>query len=159
MDASTTGGDVFFITAVKRASKDYDEALDVYDARECTDASLCFPLVPEVPQACSTGDACKAAPTPQPSIFGSAPSATFSGAGNVVTPTLVHGSVKTKTVSRAKLLRKALQKCRKRARAKRRLCERTARKRYVLAAQEVRQDKEGGSVICARSRAFASLRL
>jgi hypothetical protein len=31
---------------------------------------------------CSSGDSCKAAPSPQPEIFGPAPSATFEGIGN-----------------------------------------------------------------------------
>ena len=32
---------------------------------------------------CEEGESCKAAPTPQPEIFGPPPSATFNGAGNV----------------------------------------------------------------------------
>ena len=32
---------------------------------------------------CDSGDSCKAAPSPQPAVFGAPASATFSGAGNV----------------------------------------------------------------------------
>ena len=86
MDASGNGSDVFFVTAAKLVPQDYDSAYDVYDAHECTSAAPCAPPSAAVPPPCGTGDACKPAPTPQPTIFGSAPSATFSGPGNVATP-------------------------------------------------------------------------
>src|SRR3984957_508440 len=70
LDASETGGDVFFLTLAKLAPQDYDNALDVYDAHECTSAVPCYPSAPSPPPVCSTGDSCKAAPSPQPSIFG-----------------------------------------------------------------------------------------
>jgi DNA-binding beta-propeller fold protein YncE len=84
MDASETGGDVFFLTSAKLAPQDYDTALDVYDAHECTGQSPCLPAPSVLPPACTNGDACKAAPTPQPAVFGSPASATFSGAGNIM---------------------------------------------------------------------------
>jgi hypothetical protein len=83
LDASGSGGDVFFLTAGRLMPQDYDNAFDVYDAHECTGATPCFPTPAAVPPPCGTGDACKPAPTPQPTIFGSAPSATFSGPGNI----------------------------------------------------------------------------
>ena len=86
MDASETGGDVFFITESKLVSEDYDDALDVYDAHECTEAAPCFPAEPAVTPPCSTGDACKPAPTPQPEIYGASSSATFNGPGNLAPP-------------------------------------------------------------------------
>jgi len=43
LDASETGGDVFFLTTSKLAPQDYDKAFDVYDAHECTGASPCAP--------------------------------------------------------------------------------------------------------------------
>jgi hypothetical protein len=95
MDASETGGDVFFLTSAKLAPQDDDTALDVYDAHECTGQSPCFSTPPALPPACTNGDACKAAPTPQPAVFGAPASATFSGAGNVV-------SVVSKPVVKAK---------------------------------------------------------
>jgi hypothetical protein len=83
LDASESGGDVFFVTAARLVPQDYDSALDVYDAHECTNAAPCSPAPELAPPPCDTGDSCKPAPTPQPTIFGSAPSATFSGPGNI----------------------------------------------------------------------------
>jgi hypothetical protein len=57
-------------------------------------------IVPVSPPPCTSGDSCKAAPSPQPDIFGATPSATFSGAGNVVEEAkkaTVKGKRKTKT--------------------------------------------------------------
>ncbi len=81
LDASESGGDVFFLTAAKLAPRDYDTSLDVYDAHEC--ASPCPPVAAAQPPPCTTEASCKPSPTPPPAIFGSPPSATFSGAGNV----------------------------------------------------------------------------
>jgi hypothetical protein len=38
------------------------------------------------PPPCTTVNSCRAAPSPQPQIFGAPPSATFSGVGNLVPP-------------------------------------------------------------------------
>jgi hypothetical protein len=129
LDASETGGDVFFITLAKLLPRDYDNALDVYDAHECSTAVPCYPPEPVSPPVCSTGDGCKASPTPQPSIFGPTPSATFSGAGNVV-PSATAPVVGGKSLSRAQKLAKALKACRKKARKQRAVCRRKARKSY-----------------------------
>ncbi len=83
LDASESGGDVFFLTSAKLSSEDFDSGIDLYDAHECTASSPCIPAAAAVPPPCTTGDSCKAAPTPQPSVFGAPSSATFSGAGNV----------------------------------------------------------------------------
>ena len=85
VDASETGGDVFFLTASKLAPQDFDSAPDVYDARECTSASPC-PASVVAPPPCTTEASCKPPPTPQPSIYGLPASATFSGPSNL-TPT------------------------------------------------------------------------
>jgi hypothetical protein len=131
MDASGSGGDVFFITLTKLVSQDFDNAMDVYDAHECTAQSPCTPQPATVPPACSTGDACKAAPTPQPSIFGAPSSATFSGAGNVSPPGRPAAKkVKSKPLTRAQKLTRALKACAKERRAQRAGCKRAARKRY-----------------------------
>jgi hypothetical protein len=129
MDASETGGDVFFLTKSRLSSQDYDTSYDVYDAHECTAASPCAPLVPLVPPPCTTGDACKAAPTPQPAIFGAPSSETFSGAGNIV-PSVSTTVVKPKVLTRAQRLAAALKTCGKKPKKKRSGCERQARKRY-----------------------------
>jgi DNA-binding beta-propeller fold protein YncE len=136
MDASEGGGDVFFITLSKLVSQDFDKALDVYDAHECTSASPCAPPPATIPPVCSTGDACKAAPTPQPSIFGAPSSATFSGAGNVSpsgSPSVAKAP-KSKPLSRSQKLARALKVCAKERRAQRTTCVRSARKRYGKAA-------------------------
>jgi hypothetical protein len=82
LDASETGGDVFFTTTSKLAPQDFDDAADVYDAHECTSASPC-PTSVVVPLPCTTEASCKPSPTPQPSIYGLPSSATFSGPGNI----------------------------------------------------------------------------
>ena len=101
LDASESGGDVFFLTSARLSPQDTDSALDVYDARECTAAAACFAPVGERPPPCSEPESCRGAPTPQPGIFGAPASATFSGPGNL-TP--------SKTVVPPK---KAAPKCRK----------------------------------------------
>jgi hypothetical protein len=94
-DASENGDDVFFTTTSKLVASDYDTALDVYDAHVCSSAVPCV-TSPVSPPPCTSGDSCKPAPSPQPEIFGPAPSATFNGAGNV-TPSSTP-VVKKKTV-------------------------------------------------------------
>jgi hypothetical protein len=130
LDASGTGGDVFFLTAAKLASQDFDTALDVYDAHECTTGAPCFASVLVSPPACSTGDSCKPAPSPQPALFGSPSSATFSGAGNV-TPSGVGPALGARSLTRGQKLARALRACaKKRNRGQRDVCKQKARKRY-----------------------------
>jgi hypothetical protein len=119
MDASENGNDVFFLTAAKLRPEDYDTALDMYDARVCTSSSPCIPVPPASPPPCSTGDSCKPAPSPQPSVFGAAPSATFSGAGNLIapTPTVVKGKSKPAKCRRGFVKRK--RRCVRKLKAKR----------------------------------------
>ncbi len=86
LDASESGGDVFFLTASRLVPQDYDNNYDVYDARECTTESSCFPTSAEVPLPCATEASCKPAPTPQPTLYAPPASATFSGPGNLAPP-------------------------------------------------------------------------
>ncbi|HTA14020.1 MAG TPA: hypothetical protein VK781_04100 [Solirubrobacteraceae bacterium] len=86
VDASESGGDVFFLTAVKLVGEDRDTVYDIYDARECTSTSPCSPASGEAPPPCETADACRAAPSPQPEVFGAPASSTFSGPGDVSSP-------------------------------------------------------------------------
>ncbi len=83
LDASETGGDVFFMTTSKLASQDFDHAYDIYDAQECTSVVPCAPAPVEQPPPCETEGSCRAAPPPQPSIYGVPSSATFNGTGNL----------------------------------------------------------------------------
>lgn len=149
LEASEDGGDVFFLTKSQLAPQDYDGAFDVYDAHECSAAAPCFPPAPLVPPPCSTGDACKAAPSPQPSIFGAPSSATFSGAGNIVSSG--SGRVTTKSLTRAQRLAAALKACAKRARAKRAACRARARKRF--GAGKASKRSRAGARKAKRSRA------
>ena len=82
LDASESGGDVFFLTSERLGPQDFDDAHDVYDAHECTSASPCL-VAAVLPPPCNTEASCRAAPTPQPAIFGAPSSATFSGSGNI----------------------------------------------------------------------------
>jgi hypothetical protein len=130
LDASETGGDVFFLTTSKLAPQDFDTALDVYDAHECTAASPCLPPPAAQPPACATEASCKAAPTPQPTIFGTPASGTFSGPGNVTPSPGGRGSNPKAAASiRAEKFAKALKACKRKPKKKRLACERQARKR------------------------------
>jgi hypothetical protein len=139
MDASVSGGDVFFLTAAHLVSGSIENGVSLYDAHECTAASPC-PAEAESPPECDTAEGCRAAPEPQPSIFGAPSSATFHASPApaqeapappgpaVSTPKLTQAQV------RAQELVKALKVCRRdRSRSRRVACERTARKRYAPA--------------------------
>jgi hypothetical protein len=131
LDASESGGDVFFLTSGRLSKADVDTSRDVYDAHECTSASPCFPEAVSVPPPCTSGDACKPSASPQPSTFGAPSSSTFAGAGNLppVPPPAAKPAAKPPT--RAQKLSKALKQCRKqRHKKQRRTCETQARRRY-----------------------------
>ena len=81
MDASASGGDVFFLTAAHLVSGSIETGASLYDAHECTSVSPC-PAEAEVPPVCDTAEGCRAAPEPQPSIFGAPSSATFHGSAS-----------------------------------------------------------------------------
>jgi hypothetical protein len=121
IDASESGGDVFFLTEAQLSpTTDTDTAPDVYDAHECTNESPCIPPPAAQPPPCETEAACKAAPTPQPSIYQAPPSATFNGPGNV-TPEVAPPpkKVTTKTVKCKKGFTKKRNKCVKNKKSKR----------------------------------------
>ncbi len=105
MDASENGDDAFFVTTSKLTGEDVDSAYDMYDAHVCTAAVPCR-TVPVSPPPCTSGDSCKAAPSPQPAIFGAPASATFNGAGNVV-PAPAVASLKKTTKKKTVKCRKA----------------------------------------------------
>jgi len=131
LDASESGGDVFFLTSARLSSQDVDTSLDVYDAHSCTGAAPCFPVLAAQSPPCSTGDSCRPSPTPQPSIFGAPSSATLSGPGNLTPTSESPSKPKTAAQVRAEKLAKALKLCKKDKSKKRRVaCERAARKKY-----------------------------
>ena len=130
MDASETGGDAFFLTRSRLVPSDYDTSLDMYDAHECTAEQPCAPAPALIPPPCATGDACKPAPTPQPTLFGPPSSETFSGAGNIV-PSAPEATITTKSSTRVRKLARALKACLKQPKHRRATCERKARRTYV----------------------------
>jgi DNA-binding beta-propeller fold protein YncE len=132
MDASESGGDVFFLTLSRLVPADYDTSIDLYDSHECTSSSPCAPAPALTPPPCTTGDACKPGPTPQPTLYGEPSSQTFSGAGNVTPGSTAAKTVKPKTAvqPRAQKLAKALRVCARGPKAKRKRCQAQARKKY-----------------------------
>jgi hypothetical protein len=144
LDASASGNDVFFISPAQLTGQDNDTAYDVYDAHVCTTAVPCE-QTPVSPPPCDSGESCKAAPTPQPSIFGTPPSATFSGAGNLAPPAPVPSS-RAKPTARAQGLGKALEACRKdKSKSKRSSCEKRARRRYGSKAKKQAKPRKANS--------------
>ncbi len=133
LDASESGGDVFFLTTSQLSPADYDNSNDIYDAHECTQASPCAPLPLLKRPPCTTGDACKAAPTPQPELYGAPSSETFSGAGNVTPAAVLPAKSKVK---RAKAKAKTTR-CRKRSRG----CK--SRKRKATKSATARARRRG----------------
>jgi hypothetical protein len=139
LDATETGSEVFFITSAKLLPQDTDTSYDVYDARECTASSPCLPAPAPAPPPCDNEASCKAAPTPQPGIFGLSGSATFSGPGNLVAPLPAIAAAAVphnKSLTRAQRLALALRACRKqRIGKKRAACVIRARARYAAKAK------------------------
>jgi hypothetical protein len=129
LDASETGGDVFFVSTARLSPLDVEGGLTVYDAHECTGVSPCIVPPSVSPPACSTEASCKAAPSPQPGVFGLSGSATFSGPGNPAPP---RPPVKTPAQIRAEKLRNALKQCHKdKEKSRRQRCEKQARSKYA----------------------------
>ncbi len=132
-DASASGSVVFFTTQDDLVAQDKDGASDLYAARICTSAEPCPPQFAVAPP-CSTTDSCRAAPAPQPGVFGEPASASFYGAGNAPTPLAPEQTGKPKankrTGTRAEKLAGALRACKKRPKDKRAGCKARARKRY-----------------------------
>jgi hypothetical protein len=127
LEASESGDDVFFMSTAQLTTQDSDTEYDVYDARVCTTAAPCTEA-PVSPPPCSSGEACKPAQAPQPSIFGAPASATFSGTGNPAAPAT---APKPKRLTRGQELAKELKGCRRaKSKSKRVLCEKQAHKRY-----------------------------
>ncbi|MGA9286049.1 MAG: hypothetical protein WBV85_11485 [Solirubrobacteraceae bacterium] len=124
LDASESGDDVFFLTAAQLSPRDPDTSLDVYDAR----ADGAEPPVVR-PVECQ-GDACQAFVAPPEELTPG--SLIHSGPGNPA-PAALSSKVaqKTKPLTRAQKLARALRACAKQKRHKRRAaCERQARRAY-----------------------------
>lgn len=142
LDASETGGDVFFLTSSRLSPLDTDGAPDVYDAHICTGESPCPPPPPPPPPACQ-GDACQSPAVAPEALTPS--SLSFSGAGNVV-PAPVGGiAPKSKRLTGAQRLARALRAChRKRPERKRVVCEKRARRAYGSSVKANKSRKGAG---------------
>jgi hypothetical protein len=126
LGADASGGNAFFTTADRLSPQDLDTQVDLYDAR--IDGGFPAPA----PAGCE-GDGCQGALSGTPSSPALGGSAIQTGGGNlppaaakpVVTP-------KTKPLTRAQKLAKALKACHpKQNKKKRASCEAAARKRYA----------------------------
>jgi DNA-binding beta-propeller fold protein YncE len=130
LDASESGGDVFFLTAERLVPEDFDTSYDVYDTHECSSVAPCPAPGSESPPPCATADSCRAAPTPQPQIFGAGPTETLVSTGNLAA---TQAKPAAKPLTRAQELADALRACRKgKSKKKRTACEKTAHKKYGL---------------------------
>jgi hypothetical protein len=139
VDASASGNDVFFVTTDRLTPQDVGSGHELYDARVCSAEAPC-PSAPVAPPPCSTADGCHGPAAPQPALYGPPPSATFSGAGNLapIGAKLAVEEVKP-SVTRARLLAKALRKCRLKPKQQRVGCERRARHAYGPVVDAKRQ--------------------
>jgi len=138
VEATPSGSDVFFVTEARLLPQDTDTAFDIYDARECTQDSLCLTPPEPSPPGCGETEACRPARPAEQIPGGPAGTQTFSGSGNIVSkaPPAKRESKAVKSskpLSRAQQLAKALASCRKQhvhSKRKRQACEREARRRY-----------------------------
>jgi hypothetical protein len=137
-----TGANVFFTTADPLVPQDTDTQQDVYDARVCTSGESCIAASAPAGAGC-VGEGCHGVPAGAPSLPG-AGSAVFSGAGNLAPPAS-GPAVKTRGLSRAQKLARALRACRAERRARRRAgCEALARKRYGSKSRARSTSRRGG---------------
>ena len=145
LDASETGGDVFFRTQERLDAQDRDTSYDVYDAHECA-ASSC-PVTAPQPPACETEASCRAAPSPQPALYGAPSSATFSGTGNVAlapSRTVESKGKPVESKGKPKVRRTACRKDKRRGRTRCRKASGTKRGRAKRASAGVVGTRRGG---------------
>jgi hypothetical protein len=141
LDASESGDDVFFLTAAQLSHRDTDTSLDVYDAR--VDAAP--EAEPARPVECA-GDACQTPVAPPEDLTPG--SLTYHGSGNpLVSPAPGPAVIpKAKPETKAQKLTKALGAChRERAKARRKSCEKTARRKFgPVGKSKSKSVKQGG---------------
>jgi NHL repeat len=130
LEATPSGNDVFLLTAGQLMPQDTDTAVDVYDARVCTQASPCLTPPPPASQGCSTADACRPATPSQQALIGPSGTATFSGSSQPKHESLAV-KVVTKPLTRAQKLARARKACKKlRPKHKRVVCEARAKRKF-----------------------------
>jgi DNA-binding beta-propeller fold protein YncE len=147
IDASTSGGDAFFVTAQPLVSQDRDTNFDLYDARVCSGASPCLQTEASSQRPCETTNSCRPQGPPPPS-FAPPASATSSGSGNVAKQeTLPIKVFKPAPLTRAQKLAKALKACKakyKKNHKKRAACESQARKKYKAKRAKKAHNRSSG---------------
>ncbi|HXB66209.1 MAG TPA: hypothetical protein VNV42_15165 [Solirubrobacteraceae bacterium] len=143
VDASETGGNVFFLSAGDLLAQPSEAGLSLYDAHECAAAWPCASEAGQSP-LCDTEASCRAAPSSQPAIFGAPASATLGGVAGSgppsPSPVVV---VKPKAKTRTAKLRIALRACARQRRQARAVCEKRARERYGQARPRTAAGKKG----------------
>jgi WD40-like Beta Propeller Repeat len=127
LDASESGGDVFFLTTATLVTSDTDQSYDVYDAHDCNLSPCATSAV--APPPCNSSTSCQGAP-PSGASLPTVVTGSVSASGNVQPAPTVLGT-KVVKLTRAQELSKALKTCKKKKKKKLRLaCEKTARKKY-----------------------------
>ncbi len=145
LDASESGDDVFFLTGEQLVPADVDNAFDVYDAHVCGAGGVACVGSVEEPPVCVTVDACRAAPLPEPQVFGAPASATFSGPGDVA-------PASARSLSVLQKLARALKACRREKDARKRVaCERVARRRYPVRASKAHKARRFASITASKN--------
>ncbi len=137
IEATPDGSNVFFVTASQLLAQDTDTAYDIYDARECSQASPCQSAPVSAEPGCATVDGCRAASPPVQAPVSPGGSSTFTGPGNIVVlpPSAKQEQKAAKSTAkkptRAQKLTKALHACHKQHnKHKRKTCEKHARELY-----------------------------
>jgi hypothetical protein len=122
LGASVSGSDVFVITRARLTAEAQDELFKVFDARVEGVKTL-------TPPQC-TGTGCQGVPEPPPT-FATPSSVTYDGVGNFSAPAPVATvRSKSKSLTRAQKLARALKACRAKPKKRRASCEVRARERY-----------------------------
>jgi hypothetical protein len=112
LDASVNGSDIFFMTTAPLVKADHDQELDVYDARECSEATPCIQAGSPAAPPCEETATCRPG-SYAPQTFVAPPSSSTSGAGNVVPPKNGVKPIIVKKLTRAQMLAKAVRVCSK----------------------------------------------
>ncbi len=127
LDASENGNDVFFLTAARLVPQDQDTAFDIYDAHVCSPTSPCLPAAPAPPAACAA-DVCQGPLAAAPGL--SSAGSIAQAPGENVPAASPKTVAKSKPLTRARKLAKALKACARQAKKKRAVCRAAAKKRY-----------------------------
>lgn len=151
-DASTSGEDVFIFTDQPLVGQDQDELVDVYDVR--VDGGLASQN-PQPAPLCS-GEGCKQTGTSTPLITPPG-SSTFTGAGNLLAPSMTRHRECAKATARARHLRHRLRSLRARMKKLHRrihgLRDQGSRARAIRAHHRLKQLRRKARGVAKRHRA------